>query len=379
MLTLPGFIGSHLTRELISHGYKACRSLVQGALTAQVIGLAQSDASAAKIEELGATAVRGTVDDHELLKKTAADSDGGPSSLGRVVADLAVVHLAYKHSDLFTGKSTMAEIAAADRLTISALGAGLAGSTKPFVLASGTLITANQPHGRIATERDGAVIGGVTSARAAALEDAKQLDLRTIEVRFSPTTHGPGAQGFIASLTKSAKASGVAGYPTDGSSRWTAVNVRSRPLRALLTAQVVDAASLIRLALERAPAGSVMHAADETMTQLEIATAIGQRYNLPVQSVPTEQLGQHFGMMVRSHDSHVADRSRLTSSPSTVRSRPTSRVKRQAGSRLTQHSPRTFRLVSTIRTSTGPLLDRRCILQVDRIIQKDSIIAQLAS
>ena len=46
-------------------------------LTAQVIGLAQSDASAQKIESFGGTALRATLDDFDILRQAAADSDGG--------------------------------------------------------------------------------------------------------------------------------------------------------------------------------------------------------------------------------------------------------------------------------------------------------------
>ena len=44
-----------------------------------------------------------------------------------------------------------------------------------------------------------------------------------------------------------------------------------------------------------------MHAIEsEGITQRDIATALGERYKLPVQSVPADQIASHFGMMVRS-------------------------------------------------------------------------------
>ena len=114
-------------------------------------------------------------------------------------ADSAVVHLAFKHSELFSGASTMVDLAKADGQVIKALGAGLGSSTKPFVLASGTLFVAGQPGGRVATEHDGAAPGAYTSPRAASLDVLKtvgQSGPRTIEMRFSPSTHGPSCDRF---------------------------------------------------------------------------------------------------------------------------------------------------------------------------------------
>jgi nucleoside-diphosphate-sugar epimerase len=60
----------------------------------------------------------------------------------------------------------------------------------------------------------------------------------------------------------------------------------------------LDAAHLIRLAVESAPAGSVLHAvAEEGVATREIAEAIGQGLDLPVASIPTEQARDHFGWM----------------------------------------------------------------------------------
>ena len=86
----------------------------------------------------------------------------------------------------------MDDICRDDRRVIEALGAGLAGSSSPLVLASGTLFTAHQPGGRVATEHDGRAPGGFESPRAGGLELLEQIQAkgsRTIEVRFSPTTH----------------------------------------------------------------------------------------------------------------------------------------------------------------------------------------------
>ena len=63
-----------------------------------------------------------------------------------------MIHLAFKHDIAFTGD--FAGAADADRLAIEAFGEALAGSDRPFVIASGILGLAP---GRVATERDGLV------------------------------------------------------------------------------------------------------------------------------------------------------------------------------------------------------------------------------
>lgn len=61
-------------------------------------------------------------------------------------------------------------------------------------------------------------------------------------------------------------------------------------------ALVADIATLYRLGLEKAPAGSVLHGVGEVGISLRsIATAIGERLNLPVRSIPHDALVDHFG------------------------------------------------------------------------------------
>jgi nucleoside-diphosphate-sugar epimerase len=92
--------------------------------------------------------------------------------------------------------------------------------------------------------------------------------------------HGKGERhGFIPRLIEIARGKDVSGYVGDGSSRWPAVHV-------------LDAARLFRLAVERAPAGSVLHAVgDEGVPIRDIATVIGHHLNLPVASLPVEEFG----------------------------------------------------------------------------------------
>jgi nucleoside-diphosphate-sugar epimerase len=255
-----GWIGSAVVPELIGAGH-------------EVIGLARSDASAAALTAAGAQVQRGTIDDLDVLRSAAAGSDG-------------VIHLAFKHDLAFSGGFEAA--AEADRLAVETFGEALAGSGRPFVIASGTLMAAV---GRVATERDGldpdaaAHLSGGPRTRAATalftLSLASQ-GVRSCVLRLPPTVHGDGDNGFMATLVGIARDKGVSGYIGDGSNRWPAVHR-------------LDAAHLFRLAVEQAPAGSVLHAvADEGVPIREVAGVIGRHLDVPVVSIPPEQAGEHF-------------------------------------------------------------------------------------
>ena len=259
-----GWIGSAVVPELIGAGH-------------EVIGLARSDASAAALTAAGAKVQHGTLDDLDSLRSAAAASDG-------------VIHLAFKHDIAFSGNFQGA--ADADRRAIETFGEALAGSDRPFVIASGTLGLAP---GRVATEQDGhdsdadvaPLIGGAEIRRANA-----QLTLalasrgvRSSIVRLTPTVHGDGDHGFLATLVDIARAKGVSGYLGDGSNRWPAVHR-------------LDAAHLFRLAVEKAPAGSTLHGvADEGVPIRDIAEVIGRHLDLPVVAISPEDAAEHFAWL----------------------------------------------------------------------------------
>lgn len=250
-----GWIGSALVPELIDAGH-------------QVAGLARTDASAAALTAAGAEAVHGTLDDLDVLRDAAVASDG-------------VIHLAFKHDIAFTGDFRGA--AEADRRTVDTFGDALAGTGRPFVLASGL---AGLAPGRVATERDMPTIDGsptsIRSATAQAVLALASRGVRSSVVRLSPTCHGEGDNGFMATLVAVARAKGVSGYIGDGANRWPAVHR-------------LDAARLFRLAVEEAPAGSVLHGtAEEGVAIRDIAEAIGRHLDIPVASVAPEAAAEHF-------------------------------------------------------------------------------------
>ncbi|MDX3226695.1 SDR family oxidoreductase [Streptomyces sp. ME19-01-6] len=252
---VSGWIGSALVPELINAGH-------------QVLGLVRSDSTADDLAAAGAEAVHGTVDDLDVLGSTAAASDG-------------VIHLAFKNDMAFAGNLQGA--AEADRRAVDTFGDALAGTGRPLVIASNLLGLAP---GRVATERDRAAIdgspGAMRQATARAALALASRGVRSSVVRLAPTCHGEGDNGFIAMLISIARSRRVSGHIGDGANRWPAVHR-------------LDAARLFRLAVEKAPAGSVLHGiAEEGVPIRDIAEVISRHLDVPVASVAPEAAAEHF-------------------------------------------------------------------------------------
>jgi nucleoside-diphosphate-sugar epimerase len=262
-----GWVGRGLVPELIAAGH-------------EVTGLARSDAAAGALRSAGAGVRLGSLDDLGILNEAAASSDG-------------VIHLAFKHDLAFSGDYAAATDA--DRAAIEALGEALADTGRPFVIASGILGVLGLPPGVVATERDGLADAGdrdlpLAGARGRLGNAAYTLALagrgvRSSVVRLPPATYGEGDNGFIPAAIGFARQKGAAAYVGDGANRWPAVHRD-------------DAARLFRLALESAPAGSVLHAVgDEGVPIREVAEVFAARLNVPALSVTPEQAGEYVGWL----------------------------------------------------------------------------------
>lgn len=246
-----GWIGSAVVPELIDAGH-------------EVVGLARSDASAQAVADMGAEVLRGDLTDTDVLREGAAGSDG-------------VIHLAFLVPSV-TEAATQADANAIDTFI-----AALAGTGKPMLISGATLVTPGRP----STERDQLVAQGLIAARIRNMQTAlaaTDRDIRVALVMLPRSVHGQGERhGFIPRLIALARSKGVSGYIGDGATRWPAVHVK-------------DAAHLYRLAIEQAPAGSVLNAVgDEGVRTREIAEAIGRKLNLPARSLPAEEFE---GMLV---------------------------------------------------------------------------------
>ena len=247
-----GWIGSAAVDELLAAGH-------------DVTGLARSDASAAALAAKGAAVRRGDLDHPDGLAAGARAAD-------------AVLHLANKHDWSNPTASIVAE-----RGAVQAMGDALVGTGKPFLIASGV---AGLAAGRPTTEADPSPFHGPDSLRGGTENLALDLvdrGVHSVALRFSPTVHGARDHGFVARIVAVAREKGVSGYPGDGSNRWAAVH-RS------------DAARLIALGLEKAPAGARLHAVgEEGVPSRTIAEAIGRALDLPVVAVAPQDVPEHFG------------------------------------------------------------------------------------
>jgi nucleoside-diphosphate-sugar epimerase len=249
-----GWIGSATVDELLAAGH-------------EVTGLARSDASAAALQAKGARVRRGDLDDLASIRAGAEAAE-------------AVIHLANKHDWANPANSVTAEVGA-----VQTIGDALAGTGRPFLLASGV---AGLSQGRPAAENDPSPFHGPDSPRGGSENLALEFvgrGVHTVALRFAPTVHGVGDHGFVAMIVAVAREKGVSGYPGDGTSRWAAVH-RS------------DAARLVALGLEKAPAGARLHAvAEEGVPSREIAEAIGRALGLPVTSIAPDDVQGHFGFI----------------------------------------------------------------------------------
>ncbi|HTP69892.1 MAG TPA: SDR family oxidoreductase [Dongiaceae bacterium] len=246
-----GFIGSAIVHELLDAGH-------------EVLGLARSDASAASVAAAGAKVHHGSLEDLESLRSGAAASDG-------------VIHTAFIHD--FNNYATAAE---KDRRAIETLGETLAGSKRPFVVTSGTLLI--QRKGPLATEQDTAIPTFPRKSEDAAGALAER-GVHVSVLRLPPSVHGDGDHGFVPMLIKIAQEKHASAYIGSGHNRWPGVHR-------------LDAARLYRLALEKSAARATYHAiGDEGVAFRELAGVMGRHLNVPVVSKSTEEAAEHFGWM----------------------------------------------------------------------------------
>ena len=250
---VTGFIGSRIVPELIDAGH-------------QVLGLTRSDAGARWLEQVGAEAHRGTLEDPDSLASGAAKAD-------------AVIHTAFDHDF-----SRFVENCEKDQRVIEAMGVALAGSDRPLIITSGTgmgsagpglpatenVLDRNNPNPRRLSELTG--------------EEVARKGVSVAVVRL-PQVHDTVKQGLISPAIEIARQKGVSAYVGNGVNRWPA-------------AHVTDVARLYRLALDKHEAGARWHAvAEEGVPVREIAVVIGAGLGVPVKSLFPDEAAEHFGWL----------------------------------------------------------------------------------
>lgn len=253
-----GHVASAVIPELMRHGH-------------QVVGLARSNASADAVRALGATALRGDLDDLDTLTAAAAEADG-------------VIHLAFKHEAMVSGDAMGA--VNADLEVTRAIGEALVGTDKPYVTTSGTLMLAQAGvSGRPGTEEDQPEAGPRVNAANYTIGLADR-GVRSSVVRLAPMVHSDlDHRGFTSALIDFARTSGVAAYVGDGSNRWPAANT-------------YDIGVLYRLALELAPAGSTLHGVGDTgLARKVIAETIASKLGLEAKAISEDEAPQYLGFL----------------------------------------------------------------------------------
>lgn len=248
-----GFIGSAVIPQLRAAGH-------------QVLGLTRSEQGADLLRAMGAEAHLGTLEDLDSLTRGAERAD-------------AVIHLAFDH-DFSNYQANCLK----DAEAIAALGKPLVGSDRPMLITSAigmgiatpgelakeTVLDLQHGNPRIASEKAG--------------QDLLQAGVNVITIRLSQI-HDTRRQGLVSYLIDAARARNSAAYVADGAARWSACHLS-------------DAALLYRLALEKGARGARYHAVDEEGVSLRtIAGVIGERFDLPVQSVTVEQAADYLGAM----------------------------------------------------------------------------------
>jgi nucleoside-diphosphate-sugar epimerase len=86
----------------------------------------------------------------------------------------------------------------------------------------------------------------------------------------------------VAVLARIAREKGLSAFIGEGANRWPAVNR-------------LDAATLVQLAVDKAPPGTVLHAtAEDGIATRDIAAALGKFLGVPVESIPADRAAAHF-------------------------------------------------------------------------------------
>ncbi|KAI9929529.1 hypothetical protein ASPWEDRAFT_111168 [Aspergillus wentii DTO 134E9] len=267
MTGASGFIGSTIAELAITRGY-------------QIYGLSRTEATDAKLTQLGVVPVRGDLHSLDVLRDQSAQAD-------------IVMHLA----DALAGNFGMdyEEVLRIDFAAVDAIGEGLQGSNKPLVVTSGSLVVAPDPTGA-ETDETSPLNENPLNGRIRAERHALELAGKGVKVsviRLAPFVYGRGGSG-IRLFMGMFKNAGQAFYVDDGAVKTSAVHVD-------------DAAQLYLLAAEQAKAGDVFNGVSSTtVTIRELSEAMGEILDLPVVSLPYDktvgQMGEFLARFLSSEN-----------------------------------------------------------------------------
>lgn len=251
MTGATGYIGTAIVEKLVQAGH-------------QVTGLARSDASAQALENMGAKALRGDLNDGQTLTEAARAADG-------------IIHNAFDMSTRDFAASN-----AIDAKAVDALLDGLQGSGKPLVYTSGTGVLGDT--GSKVYDEETPIATSQLSA-VQALQQRLKVEQRVLNassvrgiVLRPPNVYGRGDGRAVFWLIRAAaqKLGAVPYRVGSGDHRWAFVHVD-------------DLADLFVLAIEKAPAGALFHAGAEAgLRTQDIAAALSYGMGLGGKTVALE-------------------------------------------------------------------------------------------
>jgi nucleoside-diphosphate-sugar epimerase len=246
-----GFVGSRVAADLLAAGH-------------EVLGMTRSESGALALTAIGAAPYHAELGDLDRVRAGAAQAD-------------AVIHTAFDHD--FSKYVASCEH---DRRVIEALGAELAGSSRPLVITSAVGM-GERPGGQPAIESVLNLdhpVPRIASELAANAVYAAGVDVRVVRL---PQVHDTVKQGLVTLYIELCRNQDSVAYLDEGRNRWSA-------------APIADVARLFRLALENGRSGERYNAvAEEGVPFREIADAVGKGLGKPVRSLSGEQAQAHFG------------------------------------------------------------------------------------
>lgn len=248
-----GFVGSAVITDLLDAGHS-------------VLALARSQESADKLISVGAEPVVGALEDREVLQSAADRAD-------------AVIHTAFDNSNVLRFR----RVGRIEKAALRSMGEVLRGDDRPIVAAGGFAPVIAQSS--FFTELDAASpkAGPVGRNVERTIMELTDDGVNASIVRL-PIVHGDDDHFTLPRFIETARKRGAAGYVGDGANRMPAVHN-------------VDAATVFRLAAERAVPGSRYHAvAEEGVPYRGIAEVIGRRLGIPTVSLSPLRARRHFGL-----------------------------------------------------------------------------------
>ncbi len=264
-----GYIGSSVVRTLIAKNHT-------------VIGLARSEKSAQRLQDMGIQPYIGSLEDIASLTTAVKSVEG-------------IIHTAFNYDDW----SKMNESYRVEQIAVTAMLNAIANSGYPFIYTSGAGTIGDTG----ITLADEDVVPNPPPFVQVRLQieqmvvDAAKQNIRSIVVRPG-LIYGRGGSGLVNLLITLAQQARIGRTFGDGTNAWSTVHID-------------DLAELYALAIEKAPPGSILHAvAGEPIAMREIVAAISRTlgYEGRIEPWAIEEAHQQYGELADS----IASEKRLS-------------------------------------------------------------------